>query len=290
MKKQIALLGTVTILSGFAGSAQAAWKDVSKSWNWQLGNKNTMAAYLSGNFKMEADASKVRDKIDGRGMTVNGRAAAGVTLVNNSWDLLVAEVNFKAPTNAPMSGGVKLKALNKVVWEANASSLRWEKKGVISKAVDVSTSFTFTVVVVPIKVTLGVRGEVGLDYQFLLTLNYAGAQVTPFAKVTAYGKAGVDLLGVAGAGLTCNVTVMDIRFPIGGSAYASIPDSKIVVSLAINTNLTMLSGNVGFYAYCQVPRWGIPPWKKAEYNHTFFSWPGFKNVGTLFQQKHELRL
>jgi hypothetical protein len=290
MKKQIALLGTLAILSGFAAPAQAAWKDVSKNWNWQLGNSNTVAAYLNGNFKMEAEASKVKDKLDGRGMVVNGRAAAGVTAVNNSWDILVAEVNFKAPTNAAMSGYMRVKALNKTLWEVNASSLRWEKKGRISKSIDVSTTFRFTVVIIPIKVTLGIKGEVGIDYEALLTLNYAGVQVTPFLKVTGYAQAGVDLFGVAGAGVTCNLTVLDVRIPIGGSAYASIPDAKIVVSLAINTNITMLSGNVGFYAYCQVPRWGIPPWKKAEYTHTFFSWAGFKNVGTLYQQKYELKL
>src|SRR5262245_20333757 len=128
-------------------------------WNYSLGHKSVVAAYLEG--KMEVTGK--RDVVD-----VLGEAGACGWLSGHKLSLLHVRGSVRVPEKGASTvrlnvyvGGQTVYSLNK---EVPASSPLWSKSDGMSKPFDYQVKFGIKLGPIPITVTLGARGSAGVRY------------------------------------------------------------------------------------------------------------------------------
>ena len=144
--------------------------------------------------------------------------------------------------------------------------------------------FQFTIVVIPVNVTLGARGSVGAPY-FLgvsaLPL-FATTQIIPQVSVDAYAQVAVG--GSFGpftleGGVQGSLQLLHFNVTLAGEVglFNDQNGPNILLFATGMSNLNFLSGSLSFFVEGKVPLAGTKRWDVQ-----FFSWPGFTKQGSIF--------
>jgi hypothetical protein len=246
-----------------------------KQWGWELGRHNLVATYLNARLELKGDKTAV---------TALGEANAGGWLVNHDIKILQGQASVRAPEKGQSTARLNIKVMGNTVFNLDKSmQTEWHKSDVLQKTFDYPTKFHFMLGPIPVSVTMGAQGTVGLRYFIGMRPLQATAQVTPFVHARAYAQAGIDII-VASAGVGGQLRLMDFELRITASLKAGIENSKVYLEeeLSMYSDVTLLSGSLYLYASVTVPRFGIPPWKKKEYHWDIWKWQGFKKKGYIF--------
>ena len=128
---------------------------------------------------------------------------------------------------------------------------------------------------------IGVQGDAGLRYDISMNRTGVGGGVGPFINTSVYGEIGLSI-GIAGAGVGAEMTLMNAGFNLKAAVRMTWYGSWMFwQNFYADYDLKMLQGKVYAYVYVYVPRFGIPPWKKKQWEHNFFDWGGFRENGTM---------
>lgn len=242
----------------------------SNSWDYHLGSPSTLYAFLNGRQDLNGNANQT---------TLSAQAKAGGAIVNYSFDLVRASGFLSSYRSGQEAAQLKLYVVGfgdilNLNQSANAS---WSKSDGISRPVDVHTTFHFTLGPIPIGVTLGARGTVGLNYWIGLRPAAVNCGLWPYVRADAYGQAGVDI-GVASAGVGGSFTLLNDWIILHGdcSVGADARGLYIDANYSAFNVLKMLAGRI--YAYVEVD---LLFWSKR-WEHDFFNWSGFTVTGNIF--------
>jgi hypothetical protein len=202
----------------------------------------------------------------------------------------------KATLNSQKSGNAKaslqLNALGQTVYNFQDSKNTLLVKGdSFTKTHDqVVADVRFTIGPIPMHAKFGLKGTVGTSYY--VVANPGGgnvyAKVNPLIDTRAYGQGGADIV-VGGAGVGANLLLLRDDLDIRGTASVGLENNKpyLLTQLSAYNELQALNGNAYAYAYVYVPRWGVPPWKKKQWNWNILSWSGLNTSGYLFDESHK---
>lgn len=152
----------------------------------------------------------------------------------------------------------------------------------------ISAGATFTIAFVPVTISGGVAGRIGIDYAVDLEVGDVQncelvaltGKVTPYAGVEAFASATVQAV-IAEAGVKVSLTLLRIDLPFEASISLVLDDqAQIALRVTNNLDLTVsfLSGRVA--AYLRIL------WE--EFEATLFSWNGPRFTKNLMSAKLDL--
>jgi hypothetical protein len=247
------------------------------SLNYEWGDRSRFSAYING--KVDIHGS-------GRAVQTDAEANAGGYLFNKQANVLRATANINSPDNGDLSARLNLQVFGNSVYNPQFTAKKIEKSDQFEYSLDRQlVSFRTLIGPIPVAATFGVRGAAGIRYNLSASSRYASAQVVPYLNTQVYGQAGADII-VGGAGVGANLTLINDQLDIGGKAKirTDYPNNKIYLDadLYAYNKIDALNGNVYLYAYTYVPRFGIPPWTKKQFNQNIWSWNGLHHEGYLF--------
>lgn len=244
-----------------------------KPWSKTLGNSK---------FNVGVDASLyVRATCEQ--MRATGKGKARGTAFGYGYDFLRGEVDGRASDTAGSDLAVKVYLAKwKILDSSSHFNTTIDRNYHRSKSFDLGGSYRFVIGPIPVKVSYGVEGKVGLRYGYRLSPLNAKAYVKPYGQVDAYLKGGIDAL-IAGGGVAGRLELLDVALKAYGNAAFAVKNYKpyLYARAALDYNIDALDGEISAYVFVYVPRWGIPPWKKKTYSKTITSWDGLHAQGTL---------
>lgn len=261
-------------------------KGYNKAWNYNLGNPNTFSAYVNG--KLQLQGSKTFSNAYAEGN-------AGGYIFNNQANLLRATAMMTSRKSGEAKVDVRLNVIGQNVYNFQDSrNTLLIKSDSFSRTVDQPIAdLRFSLGPIPMRATFGVQGSAGIQYTVAANPAFASAyaRVNPFVDSKAYGQGGADIY-VAGAGVGANLTLVRDDLDMRGQAYLGFENNNpyMMMRFSAYNTIDVLSGNAYAYAYMYVPKFGIPPWKKKQWNWNIWSWEGFKTDGYLFDEAHKVVL
>lgn len=253
-------------------ASQARTITTSKSWNYTLGRKNIMSAYLSG--KVEAKGSK--DEV-----SMAGEARAGGYMIGREINLIKANGSVIAPVKGKSKGILHVYLLGQHVVNVDKSGeSAWTQSGTKQHGIDVKADFHFAIGPIPMTAHLGARGNAGVRYTLAARPGHAAFQVNPFVDAKVYVKAGVSAFLVSGGG-GGEVTLLKDDLKFGAELDLNFDSSRGPVynqHVYVQNNMNMLSGKV--YAWARVNYL----FSSKEWRHDLWNWKGLKANGYLFNE------
>ncbi len=172
----------------------------------------------------------------------------------------------------------------------------------------------FTVVFVPVKIEMGISGQVGLDYGLRTTLQppnneecpyiFVGGLVEPWIGIDAYASAGVDLFVIGGgirgalnlitgslpfsAGLRIGVGEREPPLTVDANPVLALaPELTLNVDMNLDLELSTLSGGLYLYGYigpcpfCLSGEVRIAGWPGIEWSEPIIAQTYAVNLGDL---------
>lgn len=242
------------------------------------GSSGTFQADLFGYYELGANRLEAAGKA---GLRLDG-AMVGLY----SGELGQAEISARSPG----SGNLKIHAFGSVVGKkvfektlADGGSLTWGDQ--FNEGVVYSVNYRFSIGPIPMKAEVGVRGSLGFQWGLTLVPLEVLAQAGPYAAIDGYAQVGADV-GIGGAGVGGVLRVASFSLNLNGrGAFEWEEEPLVSLTVAATAEIELLAGELYAYAYYYIPKFG-PPWKKrVENRFTFFSWPGMRQQGTLFDYK-----
>lgn len=261
-------------------------KGYNKAWNYNLGNPNTFSAYVNGKLQLQGSTNFSRAYAEGN---------AGGYMFGNQANLIRATALMNSQKSGNSTLDVRLNVLGQSVYNFQDSrNTLLIKSDSFSRSVDRQVAdLRFSLGPIPMRASFGVRGSAGIQYVAVANpaIVSAYAQVSPFVDARAYGQGGADIY-IAGAGVGANLVLVRDDLDMRGRAYLLVQNNNpyLMMQLSAYNSLEALSGNVYAYAYMYVPKFGIPPWKKKQWNWNIWSWTGFKTDGYLFDESYKVAL
>lgn len=233
----------------------------------------------------QADAA-----IDLKGVRAHARASVPVTLFGKSADLLSLEATGRYnPVDESATGFVvTLKALNKTLYERRTVQDETLAPAPFLFQREYRVSTTIFAGPVPLLVTVGASGEVGLDVSATAGLGFA-ATVGPHVEFSAFVEGGIGG-GAAGctlaAGFGVEIPLIRDRFHADFSgAFAWSPGTRTLTgtfAAAVANDLEGPSGRL--YAFAEgTCGWGWTSFSKR-FETTLATWSSFARRDTLFQR------
>jgi hypothetical protein len=255
-----------------------------KNWNYEVGNRSRFAAFINGKLELNGSANVA---------TAEAEANAGGYAFDKQANILRATAKVVAPDNGQLSANLNLAAFGANVYNFNRTvNASIQKTDTFQYAVDKEiVNFRFTIGPIPMSAKFGVRGSAGLRYDIFASPRYAYAKAVPFLDTRAYGQGGADIV-VGGAGVGVNLVLLKDELEIAGKARLNIVNAKLVLDTQFSAlnKFSALNGNVYAYAFVYVPRFGVPPWKKKQWDWTIVSWNGFNHTGYFFNESKQFTL
>src|SRR5215213_8683773 len=194
---------------------------------------------------------------------------------------------MNAPKKGNMTGKLTLDVLPfGTIYNVALDGASVSKSDSMARGVDVEfANFRVMIGPVPVKVSAGAQGSVGMRYFAGLNPASAVGEFAPIVRSSLYVQAGVDIV-VAGAGAGASMTLVNYDLSMYGALrlWTQIPEGGTQRELGIREQfivshkLQMLSGNAYAFAYIYYPSCCIPPWKKKEWRWEIFNWEGFTPV------------
>ncbi|MBD1823612.1 hypothetical protein H6F51_14075 [Cyanobacteria bacterium FACHB-DQ100] len=261
-------------------------KGYNKAWNYNLGNPSTFSAYVNGKLQLKGSTNFSNAYAEGN---------AGGYMFNNQANLIRATASMNSQKSGNSTIDVRLNVLGQSVYNFQDSrNTLLIKSDSFSRSVDRQVAdLRFSLGPIPMRASFGVRGSAGIQYLAIANpaIVSAYAQVSPFVDARAYGQGGADIY-VAGAGVGANLVLVRDDLDMRGRAYLALQNNNpyLMMQLSAYNSLEALSGNAYAYAYMYVPKFGIPPWKKKQWNWNIWSWTGFKTDGYLFDESYKVAL
>lgn len=178
---------------------------------------------------------------------------------------------FNSAKKATVKGTVKL-AGSTVLNLNKEFSTSFNESGRKSLSHTWGHEFNTTLLGIPVSGEVGLKGEIGIDYRVngvipLILVGYA----EPFAKLTGYAEASVDIL-IAEAGVRASLVFARGSVPIDIFAMVIVGDNVLLhVGLEAGYKLEFLSGKV--VVFVEVLGVGAKEW-------VVFDWSGVKREGS----------
>ncbi len=168
-------------------------------------------------------------------------------------------------------------------FDAGEAKTLWE--GDYKKSKEFETSKTFMVGIVPIEVSAGLTGTIGVVPKVsvgpLLRLN---GEIAPYAELRGTAEGGVNLL-VAKAGVGAELLVVKlvatnklwVELPFKTAAYAANPPyTALTINYALPLEISTMDGRLYLWAkYLKWKNWAFR-WQSAEYDIVNWSGPSWK--------------
>ena len=260
-----------TAIAAAAATTQPTTAQTVKQWNYTLGNKKLVAAYLNG--KLEVKGSK--DDV-----TVTGSAAAGGYLINKEISLIKANGSVYAAAKGTSKANLHVYLLGQHVINLDKSTDASLKLADTKQhSIDVHADLHFSIGPVPITAKLGAKGNAGVRYMLAVRPANATLQVTPFVDARVDAQVAVDL-GIASGGAGGEVILLKDELTFGaelGLDFDPTRGPKLTEHVYAQNKMTALSGKV--YAFVRIH---VPFFSDPEYHHDIFSWKGIQSNGYLF--------
>ena len=244
----------------------------SRTWNYQMGNPATFAAFVHGDFTLKGNTV---------GITLTGNANAGGYLMNSKKIILEGKGSLISNTDGKNDRCTfNVSVLGASIYNLDTTSPNFSVSKSFSKSVDVAASFQVQIGPVPITGKIGIRGTAGVDIFFGLRPTHASLHVTPHIEVNAYAQVGVGIrfasAGVEGSLLLIRDNMdlgaeVDLKFDASGRPF-------IQGHLYLQNTAKFLSGSIGLYVHVSTP-WPFPD---IDIHRTLYSWPGYSVTGYAF--------
>ncbi|MFO0968598.1 MAG: hypothetical protein U0793_23830 [Gemmataceae bacterium] len=252
-----------------------SWK---RNWNYVLGNKKIMAAYLSGNLDIRGSKDDV---------ALGASARAGGYLMGREINVIRASGTVVSPVKGNSRSSLHVYLLGQHVINLDKSaSASFSLSDSKSHGIDVHAEYHFSIGPVPMVARLGARGKAGVRYLFAIRPGHATFQVIPFVEAKVYAECGVDafLVSAGGGG---EVTLLNNELRLGAELDLRMDPSKgpmLTEHIYAMNHMDMLSGRV--YAWARVNYlFGSHTWE-----HTLWRWKGIQVNGYLFNDHHTTQL
>ncbi|BCM94475.1 hypothetical protein IAD21_06382 [Abditibacteriota bacterium] len=266
-------------------------------WNWSVGNPSSFQAYLSGKLVTDGKAYPVANPSDAEifksasEYTLSGDAQAGGSILGRNVTLLAANAKFYAPSNTakPLNANSTVQVIGITVYNFNQDiPTNWDKSDTISQSLHYGVPFGIQLGPIWLGGEIGANGEAGLKYSVSMSRTGVGGNVTPFIHTNVYGEGGASVV-VAGAGVAVQMTLINADLDMYGQARLGWFLKWIFFQdFYVGYKVRMLDGRVYGYVYVYVPKFGIPPWEKKQWEHDFWNWSGFGREGTLVNYDNTL--
>jgi hypothetical protein len=251
-----------------ANGAAAGTQNV-KTWDYTVGNKAIMAAFVQGNIQTKGATDAV---------TIQAEANAGGYLINHRMDLLQAKGSVTAPLQGAIQAKLNVYVMGQSIYNLDKSEqVDWQVNKVLSKTYDYSTTLRHSIGPISINVRLGARGNAGINVVVGVHSAHATLQVTPQLKVQVYAQASVDAI-VAKGGVGGEVTLLNGQMQIGADLGLSNDPAKgltVTEHFYVQDNVEALAGKL--YVFAKVSALFF----SHEWHWNLWNWKGFKSNGYL---------
>jgi hypothetical protein len=243
--------------------------ELQKISGFEMGQKDLAAVFLDGQWETTVSPSAV---------DVKGEVAAGLYLVNNRIEALKVTATMHGVAGGQGSAQINVSVLGASVFN---QPIPMNKSGQLNKTFEPSPfKKTFMAGPIPITVTIGARGGVGLQYFTAIsgTPLLASVQVVPSASVEFFAQAGIGIT-ILNFGIEGKLQLLQFVLTLGSEAgVKSDAGGPPKLSLFVHgeSDITLLKGDIGFYAEMDVLFF------KKKFTFPFFSWKGFEKKGTMF--------
>jgi len=236
---------------------------IEKRFSKELGAEDEFAVKVEAGLIMNGRG----DRVD---LTVYGKGTGYV--MGKSAEVLDGKATmFSSKDKA--NATVKLRAIGYDILDESWDTF-YSYQNSTSKSIDQSYTGSFTIGPIPVTVTLGFKGEVGIDYGFCMTPNYVSGIASPYVDSGGYAEAGVGLEFVnagAGAELTFLKDRMNLQGELGIQLVGEEP--ILVLKYAGQNELHALDGKI--YAYVDIDYWI----GHKKFSWDIFEWDGVKTSG-----------
>ncbi len=266
-------------------------------WNWNVGDPSSFQAYITGKLVADGKAAPSDSPSDAdifksaSEYSLSGDAQAGGSILGRNITLLNATAKFDAPSNTsrPLNANSQIQVLGITVLNFNQDVPdNYAKSDKISKNLHYSVPFGIPLGPVWLGGEIGTNGEAGLQYSISMNRTGVGGTLTPFVHTSVYGEGGASVV-IAGAGVGVQMTLINADLDSYGQARLGWFLKWIFFQdLYVGYNVRMLDGRVYGYVYVYVPKFGLPPWEKKQWEHDFWNWSGFGSQGTLVNYDNTL--
>ena len=263
--------------------------DITNKKNWGFGHPNTFQASIEGSINRFAIIypfdSKDTDKNKSE-FRVSAKGKAKGALFGNEIELLNASCEFYAPSDVSkdMTAKIQVKAMETNLFSLNKSYAQQKSFSKIhGKTFDKSFAIDIPIVAgIDFKGLIGFKGNIGLEYSAKIERTVASVHAKPLVNLEGYAEAGVEFLNLLGGGVGGKLTFIKGEFDL--NAHTGIYNQNstdIVVGIAyyFGYDVEILSGEM--YAYLEACIKYIGCYRPVE--HTFFTWEGFKDSGTIIE-------
>ena len=254
------------------GIGQATNLHTVKSWDVPLGDPSIIA--VSSNGKLEVDGTTTSTSLD-------VEANAGGSLFGQSFNILQVSGKVNAPKAGPLNINVNASVLGFSIYSKSLNQTATiSQTDSIDKSFDESTSTQFSLLGIPLTAKVGIHGEIKVPYNVtVVPLKATGTFPT---TVNSFGYAHVDVdLGGVQVGIGGKLTIMNLNGDLNGD-IAIVADAKNKPTYSYDAKycptLDALDGSL--FAFVNI---GIGDFS-TEIDHTFFSFPGIKKSGCLFNE------
>ncbi len=263
-------------------------KTYARSWGYSIGNQDRFSAYINGKLELKGSTNFTNAYAEGN---------AGGYIFNKQANLLRATANMNSQKSGNASAELGLAAFGQSVYNfKDSKNTIFVKSDSFSRSYDKTIAdVRFSLGPIPMRASFGVQASAGVNYTFIANHAYvtAYAKVNPFVDSKAYGQGGADIV-VGGAGVGANLTLLKDDLEIRGFAHPGIESGTnkayFQVAASAYNEIEALSGNAYAYTYVYVPRFGIPAWRKKQWDWNIWSWTGFKSGGYLFDESQKIYL
>lgn len=256
-----------------------------RTWNKQVGRRSTFAAYLRGKLQLKGSRTYTRAFAEG---------STGGYAFNRNFELARGTATVYAPVSGRgrVNAGLYVARQNVYNFQTGFAN-RFSKGDSFSRSLDFRVAnIRFFVGPIPMRARFGVRGRAGFRYNMVASgaSRLAYARLNPFVDSRAYGQGGADIV-VGGAGVGANLLLLKDNlnaYALAKVGFASANRAYLQTYYSVYNDMEALSGKAYAYAYVYVPRFGIPPWRKKQWNWNIFDWTGFKHRGYLLRGSNRI--
>ncbi|WP_437659789.1 hypothetical protein [Sorangium sp. So ce1182] len=242
-----------------------------KTWSTEVGSKSTL--WVSPSATLSVTASKTDADVKATGKVLG--AFLGV------WDGEIVAASAEGKTLGTDQGSLNITVS---VVGNTVFSPSWTEKGLNRKdkkeySADEGVDYRFAIGPIPMRARVGFTGAVGLQYGFQILPLQVIAYAQPYADTKMYAQVGADI-GIAGAGVGGEVTLIKDSFTVQGSTLVKLEDEPtLVVELSGDNEMMALCGRLYFYAYFDY-------WiDKAKLNFDIWDWDGVDAKANMFDYR-----
>ena len=254
--------------------------------DWSFGADSTLRAGFKADLTRYAKIYPFNPQSPGKSLSefrVNCNARVYGTIFNHTLNFFSAGMEFYAPSDSTkqMTAKGTISAVGITILSMNESATQSKTYSKFS-GIHYDKSFGITIPIccgVSFTGTIGVKGDVGLNYNGGLYRTVAKLEATPVIDLKGYAEGGLQA-GIVKFGAGAEITFIKAQAPLYGLVGIWNQDARQIVvgySYYMGYDLSMLSGRLYGFADICCPFIGCA--RVGEVN--FFKWGGYTQSGTI---------